>query len=121
MEPAAAHEVATRLPVTVHERGVVTVVGVGGELDAWTAPALCERIEECLQAGAPSLLLDLSELQACDEPALRALAGAVHEARAHEARVRVLRPSLPDVARAFDGAHGVPLAADADQALRELA
>jgi anti-anti-sigma factor len=86
MEPAAAHEVATRLPVTVHERGVVTVVGVGGELDAWTAPALCERIEECLQAGAPSLLLDLSELQACDEPALRALAGAVHEARAHEAR-----------------------------------
>jgi len=123
MVPAEAHEVATRLPVAVHQRGLITVFEVSGELDPWTAPALCSRVAEAVEAGTPSLLLDLSELQLCEQQGLRALAGAVHEARLREARISVLRPALPDVGQAFDAAdplQPLPVAADADQALRDL-
>jgi anti-anti-sigma factor len=123
MDVAPAHEVATRLAAVVHERGIVTVISVGGELDAWTAPALCRHVEESVEAGAPSVLIDLTDAQLCDQDAVRALAGAVHQARAHKALVRVLRPGFPDVGRAFDDADGLgrlPVAGDAEQALREL-
>jgi anti-anti-sigma factor len=123
MVPAEAHEVATRLPVVVHQRDLITVFEVGGELDPWTAPALCSRVGEAVEAGTPALLVDLSELQMCDQQGLRALAGAIHEARRHQARISVLRPALPDVAEAFDEAdllEPLPVAADAEQALRDL-
>ena len=120
---AEAHEVATRLPVVVYERGAITVVEVGGELDGWTAPALCRRLEAQVAAGAPSLLIDLSAVQACEEQALRALAGVVHEARERQVRVAVLKPALADVGCAFDDADALaplPVAANAEHALHEL-
>src|SRR4051794_31756975 len=123
MVPAEAHEVATRLPVTVHQRGLITVFEVSGELDPWTALTLCSRVSDALEAGTPSLLLDLSELQLCEPQGLRALAGAVHEARRHQARISVLAPALPDVACAFEAAdtlQSLPVAVDAEQALRDL-
>ncbi len=123
MNAAEAHVVATRLPVVVHQRDAITVVEVEGELDGWTAAALCRHIEEAVQDGAPSLLIDLSALTLSDEQAVRALAGCVHEARVHQARVRVLAPAMPDVAEAFaavETLEELPVAADAEQALREL-
>ena len=123
MSAAEAHEVATRLPVVVHLRDTITVIEVGGELDEWTVAALCGRVQDEVEGGAPSLLIDLSALHLCDEQAVRALAGCVHGARARQARVRVLAPSLPDVAQAFataDTLDPLPVVADAEQALREL-
>ena len=123
MSAAEAHEVATRLPVVVHRRDTITVIEVEGELDGWTAAALCGRVQEAVEDGAPSLLIDLSALTLCDEQAVRALAGCVHEARLHQARVRVLAPAMPDVAQAFaatDMLEPLPVSADAEQALREL-
>src|SRR3954452_1078963 len=123
MVPAEAHEVATRLPVAVHQRRLVTGLAVSGELDPWTAPALCSRVSDAVEAGTPSLLLDLSELQLCEQQGLRALAGAIHDAHRRQARISVLPPALPDVARAFDAVEPLeplPVAADAEQALRDL-
>src|SRR3954463_9178974 len=123
MVPAEAHEVATRLPRPPHPPGPGTVLAVSGELAPWTAPALCSRVSDAVEAGTPSLLLDLSELQLCEQQGVRALAGALPDAPRRPARVSVLPPALPDVARAFDAVEPLeplPVAADAEQALRDL-
>jgi anti-anti-sigma factor len=123
MSAAEAHEVATRLPVVVHRRDTITVISVEGELDEWTVAALCDRVEAVIEDGAPSLLIDLSALHLCEERAVRALAGCVHEAVTRQARVRVLAPCLPDVAEAFaaaDTLDPLPVASDAEQALHDL-
>src|SRR5215218_8720157 len=41
------HDVIQRLGLTEHQLDRVKVLEVSGELDLWTAPTLCERIEQC--------------------------------------------------------------------------
>ena len=58
MSATSNHEVATRVAITRHQLGDVPVLEVGGELDLWTAPELCARIEECLEASEQGVVID---------------------------------------------------------------
>jgi anti-anti-sigma factor len=115
------HDVIQRLGLTEHRlEQQVTVLEVAGELDLWTAPTLCERIEQCLDRP---LLVDLSHLQFCDSTGLRALHGAAQEARVLRARLVLLAPEQPGAAQAFRIAGApefLPLAEDLESALAHL-
>jgi anti-sigma B factor antagonist len=118
---ATNHEVATRVAITRHQLGEVPVLEVGGELDLWTAPELCARIEECL--SDQGVVVDLAPLQFCDSTGLRALAGLAQEARVARTPLIMLRPTSTGVCRAFElagAAEFLPLADDAAQALERL-
>jgi anti-sigma B factor antagonist len=120
MSATPHHEIATRVAITRHELGEIPVLEVGGELDLWTAPELCARIEECLKASDQGVVVDLAPLQFCDSTGLRALAGVASEARVAATPLIMLAPSNSGVCRAFELAGAsefLPLAEDAEQAL----
>jgi anti-anti-sigma regulatory factor len=93
---------------------------VGGELDLWTAPALCTQIE---QACGERILIDLSPLQGCDSIGLRALGGAAREADVRRERLLVVPPARAGAARAIANAGAaefLPLAGSVESALVQL-
>ncbi|MBE2315831.1 STAS domain-containing protein [Solirubrobacter sp. CPCC 204708] len=123
MSATSNHLVATRVAITRHQLGEVPVLEVGGELDLWTAPELCSRIEECLEACNQGVVVDLAPLQFCDSTGLRALAGVAQEARVAQTRLIMLRPSKKGVCRAFELAGAsefLPLVDDAEAARKLL-
>lgn len=123
MSASSNHVVATRVAVTRHQLGEVPVLEVGGELDLWTAPELCAQIEACLAASKHGVVVDLAPLQFCDSTGLRALFGVAQEARVAAKPLIMLRPCNTGVIRAFElsgATEFLPLADDADQALRVL-
>jgi anti-sigma B factor antagonist len=114
------HDVIQRLGLTEHQLDRVKVLEVSGELDLWTAPTLCERIEQCHEEP---LLVDLTQMQFCDSTGLRALHGAAQEAHIVRARLLMLRPEHPGAAQAFrlaGASEFLPLAEDLDRALAYL-
>jgi len=119
----ASDDVARRLKLIEHRVEGVSVLEVNGELDLWTAPLLCARIEASVDGPASRVLIDLSHLQFCDSTGLRALAGAVREVRVAAARVKMLQPERPGVQRAFEiaaAAEFLPLVDDIDVGLSSL-
>lgn len=113
-----------RLGVTERELDGVSVISVGGELDLWTAPTLCGRIENAVGAATDGVILDLSHLQFCDSTGLRALAGAAREAQIRRARLLIVAPSRTGAARAFEiagAAEFLPVAEDVERGLAALA
>ena len=114
------HHVIQRLGLTEHQYDRVKVLEVTGELDLWTAPTLCERIEQCLDEP---LLVDLTQMSFCDSTGLRAIHGAAQEARIRCARLVLLAPQHDGAAHAFrlaGAAEFLPLAADLNAALAHL-
>lgn len=61
--------------------GGVPVVEVSGEVDLATAPLLRERLESHLQAGATSLIVDLSGTTFLDSTGLGVLVNALKRCR----------------------------------------
>lgn len=53
-------------------------LALDGELDAHTAPAVAEAIEEVLGAGAEAIVVDASKLRFCDSSGIQVLIQA-HE------------------------------------------
>src|SRR4051794_15571663 len=101
----------------------VTVIEVDGELDLSTAPRLCARIEQTFREPPAGVVVDLSQLSFCDSTGLRALLGAVQEARVHCVPLRIVPPRASAPARAFEIAglpEFMPLARDEEQAVVAL-
>jgi anti-sigma B factor antagonist len=84
---------AGQLEVTEREQDGVRVLGVTGELDLSTAPALCLRLEAARHVAHPNLLVDLSELEFCDSTGLRALILAAQEITACAGTLGVVVPT----------------------------
>lgn len=63
------------LSIDTAKQGDATVVGVGGDLDVYTAPRLKETLEQSLP-DAGVMVLDLSEVHFVDSTALGVLVGA---------------------------------------------
>ena len=59
-----------------------TVLEVGGEVDVYTAPRLRERLVELVEAGARSVVVDLSRVEFLDSTGLGVLVGALKRLRA---------------------------------------
>ena len=94
------------LSVTSESKGEATVVGVGGDLDVYTAPRLKETLEEAM-AGSSRLVLDLSSVQFIDSTALGVLVGALQHAQSNGCDFRLVMddPFLLKIFRitGFDG------------------
>lgn len=96
----------------------VTVIAVGGELDAYTAPQLKERLANLIEGGTYRLVLDLEDLEFLDSTGLGTLLSALKRARAHDGSIdivctqsRILRifkiTSLDRVFEIYDSASDV--------------
>ncbi len=79
-----------------------TALRVGGELDLGSAPTLTAQIEATFRAPGTRLLVDLSALEFCDSTGLRALFGAVQEARVHAVALAIIPPEAPAAMRAIE-------------------
>lgn len=64
----------------------VRVVVVVGELDQATVPALQERLDEVIDSGSTSLVVDLSDCEFIDSSGLAALVGARERLTAGDSR-----------------------------------
>jgi anti-sigma B factor antagonist len=113
-------------PFSIETREVdgVTVFGVEGDLDLSTAPRLCGRIDQAFKERGPRVLVDLTNVEFCDSTGLRALFGAVQEARVRRAPLRIVMPASPAATRVFDlvgASEFLPLVGDAKTGLAQLA
>lgn len=77
---------ATPLEITVTDTGLA----LAGEIDAYTAPALAEAIEQCAQSH---VLINMAEVEFVDSSGLRVLIEAHQEAQAAQRRIQLTNPS----------------------------
>ena len=120
---AVNRAVPPALAIGASEIDGVCVLEVVGELDLSSAPTLCARVARTFGERASRVLIDLSRLEFCDSTGLRALFGAVQEARIHRVRLRIVPPSARTAARIFElagGAEFLPLTSCAAGGLAEL-
>ncbi|MEY9965008.1 anti-anti-sigma factor [Streptacidiphilus sp. MAP12-16] len=82
--PAVA---AGRLTVEVRDLGSAVVVAPVGELDHDTADVLRERLDICLSAEAPWILVDCRELSFCDSTGLNLLLATRSKAESSGTRI----------------------------------
>ena len=61
-----------------------TVLEVGGEIDVYTAPTLRARLVALVDAGATSIIVDLSRVEFLDSTGLGVLVGGLKRVRAHD-------------------------------------
>lgn len=69
------------LQITIIQQAHVTVAHVAGSLDALTSDRLTASLSEQIQAGQTRLVADLSGVEYTSSAGLRALLGALKEAR----------------------------------------
>ena len=67
-----------------------TVVAVGGELDAYTAPKLRDTITELLAAGIYDVIIDMLDVEFLDSSGLGVLVGALKKVRAHNGSLQLI-------------------------------
>ncbi len=75
-----------------------TGLALAGEIDAYTAPALADAIEQC---ELSHVLIDMAEVEFVDSSGLRVLIEAHQEAQASERRIQLTNPS-PAVSRLLE-------------------
>lgn len=78
------------LSISSAERGAVTVVHVGGEIDVYTAPTLREQLDEQIAAGRTSLIVDLENVTFMDSTGLGVLVGRLKLVRLHGGALRLV-------------------------------
>jgi anti-anti-sigma factor len=87
--------VGPELIITTERDGSRAVLGVQGELDAYTAPALEERINALLGEGVSDLALDLSQTGFLDSSGLRALLTVHRRLESGSGQLSLRDPSEP--------------------------
>lgn len=69
------------LSLTTHDDGGAVVLGVSGEVDVYSAPALGDRINEILDSGQRRVVVDLNAVEFIDSTGLGTLVGGHNRAR----------------------------------------
>jgi anti-sigma B factor antagonist len=77
------------------------VMRLSGEVDAYVAPRLREKVEEVLEGGALWLLLDLTDVEYIDSVGLGIMVGAAKRATARGGDLAIVCPR-PNVLRVFE-------------------
>lgn len=92
---ASSVESGTTELVTIEVAGdsATTVLTAVGEVDSSSAPALRARLDEALDAGVPSITVDLNGVTFLDSAGLCVLAAAHRRAARAGTRLRVLASS----------------------------
>jgi anti-anti-sigma factor len=114
--------VAAATDITESDQEGVCVLGASGGLDLDAAVQFCARVDAARLSHCRPLLLDLSDLRACDGSGLRALFRAAEEVLASGGRVAAVPPADGDAARMFAGASEiVPLHGSVGEGVAALA
>jgi anti-sigma B factor antagonist len=102
-EPQSLNETAEAHPLTVEvmEDGDVAVLVVRGELDVYSAPALDAAVDQVLQDGPRSLVIDLGDVGFIDSSGLRSMIRARKQAGSSPEAVRIRNPQ-PATVRLLD-------------------
>jgi len=87
------------MEITVLESGPLTVVGIRGSVDGMTAGALTDALSELVKNGRTRLVADFTEVDYISSAGLRALLGAMKEARhgGGDFRLAAIRPDVQRV------------------------
>ena len=80
------------LTISSGSRGASTVVRVGGEIDAFSAPRLREWLEAEINAGHTHLVVDLEDVGFMDSSGLSALIGGLAAARSRNGSLSLAGP-----------------------------
>lgn len=80
------------LTISSGSRRASTVVRVGGEIDAFSAPTLRERLEAEINAGHTHLVVDLEDVSFMDSSGLSALIGGLAAARSRNGSLSLAGP-----------------------------
>jgi anti-sigma B factor antagonist len=76
--------------------GATHVIGLEGELDAFVAPELRERLRSAIEAAAPGVLVvDLARVTFLDSTILGALVGALRRMREAGGELKLVYPPHP--------------------------
>lgn len=84
-------QAAGELVITSERRGPAHVVGLSGELDIATRPALEDELRIVEASGADEIVLDLSRLDFIDSSGLQLVLGADARSKADGRRLRLVR------------------------------
>jgi len=84
------------MDVTVERRGEIAVVSVTGNIDANTAPNLAAALADEIGKGGARIVADFSGVAYTSSAGLRAVLGALKEARQHggDFRLAGVRPAV---------------------------
>jgi anti-sigma B factor antagonist len=93
MSVDAADQLPDQLRVRVDRGEHEVVVHIDGELDPHTAPLLQREIDALVDAGTPTIVLDLSRLDFVDSSGLRVLIRAHQHALSNGGRFVLRNPS----------------------------
>ncbi len=83
------------------EDGWLAVIRISGELDAYMADDVRERVEEVLGSGARWLLIDLTEVEYLDSAGLGIMVGAAKRANDRNGDIAIVC-HRPNVLRVFE-------------------
>src|SRR4051812_29563634 len=86
-------DLSSDVRVFVVNRGSVTLLEVGGELDLATLSTLEDHLDLAVEQGRGDVVVDMSQVRFCDSTALCALVAAHRRAAAAGRRVGVINPS----------------------------
>ena len=78
------------LQVSTREESGRTVVAAIGEVDVYTAPTLDEELTRLVDAGASSLVIDLSGVDFLDSTGLSVIVKALEAVRSRDGRLDVV-------------------------------
>src|SRR5439155_18975817 len=93
-EPALT-DVSSDLRVFMWNRGAVTLLQVGGEIDLATADVFSDHLELAIASGAGDVLDDASGVTFCDAAMVRGLMVAYQQLRSAGRRLTVVNGSGP--------------------------
>lgn len=81
------------LVLTVERSGSSAVLGVAGELDAYSSPQLESQISGLTDDAVDQVVLDLSATRFLDSSGLRAILSAQQSLQERDGRLRLRKPS----------------------------
>ena len=80
------------LTIASESWGASTILHVRGEIDAYTAPALGERLDREIEAGHTRLVVDLEDVSFMDSSGLNVLVGRLVSVRSQEGSLSLVHP-----------------------------
>lgn len=78
------------LSLSTRTQGEHTVLGVGGEIDVYTAPQLRERLIELVEGGQQHIVVDMEQVEFLDSTGLGVLVGGLKRVRAQDGSLRLV-------------------------------
>jgi anti-sigma B factor antagonist len=98
--------------------GDTVVIGIEGEIDAFTAPALKEQLYACLDSGFGRLVLEMSECCSIDSVGLGVLVDVAKHAGGREVAIAAPGPELRHILEVVGLDHVLPLYRSRSEALQ---